>query len=344
MEPIRILSEYIAPWALPKEEMPIHLVWDSPFPCDIIRIDLPSGVVVKEYFNVEDYRKQNSSIEILRLKTPNFFGFVVASEKVYEEQHAKKQIVVQFLSEGRQVFSRTFTANIYRPRLSLVESPKIVTITEKSKLQDLMNITLKISGFGRIQIRTEASTGGEFVERAEPLYQEMVRRMTSTFKLGETAEDKEMGIKIDPLYLQRKAQEYIERIEKGQFPLDIDKQDLDDFRQWVMDKDNRDKVMDLLSKQIESLIVDSLLFYFDRYPTDNVQLAQGKPVMLIERATQQLRIRFRYRDAAFNEYEPVEVAMQIDDRRENKREPLELPINITWTEDVISPIEEEGEV
>jgi len=218
MEPIRILSEYIAPWALPQEELPIHLVWDSPFPCDLIRIDLPPDIVIKEYFNVEDYTKQNSSIEIKRLKTPNFFGFVIASEKVYEEQHTKKQIIVQFISGKKQVFSRIFTANIYRPRLSLVESPEMVTITETSKLQDLVNITFKISGFGRMQIRTEVSTGGEFVERAEPLYQEMVRRMTSTFKLGEVAEDKERGIKIDPLYLQRKAQEYIERIEKGQFP------------------------------------------------------------------------------------------------------------------------------
>lgn len=341
MEPVKIIAEYIAPWALPNEEIPIHLVWDPSCQCDAIEVDLPSGVVLKDLFNVESYRQQNSSIRIERLKTPNFFGLVVASEELQEEQRTMKQIVVRFLSGGKQVFSRTFTANIYRPRLSIVETPESVAIAEEGGFQHLVNISLKISGFGQIEIKTEVSTGGEFTERAEPLYRELVRRMVSVFRSGGAPEPQ--GIKIDPLYLQKRAEEYIARMEKGFFPLDVDERDLDDFRRWVADKENRVKVMDLLSKQVENLLVDSLLFYFDRYPTDSVQLTRGKPAMLIESATQKVRIRFGYRDVALNEYEPVEVAIQIDDKRIDKREPVELPINIKWIEEVVSPIEEARE-
>jgi hypothetical protein len=190
-----------------------------------------------------------------------------------------------------------------------------------------------------IQLRNEVSVGGEFVERAEPLYHEIIRRMISTFRSNEVKVE-EKGIKISPTYIQNKAKEYIEKIEKGIFPLEIEKEDLEELRKWIMDEKNRTKLMELISKQIEALLVDSLLFYFEQYPADNVRMPQGKPMIFIESATQKVSIRFRYRDSMLNEYEPIEITIDIDDKREPPRKSLELPINIQWKIEPINPLEE----
>lgn len=285
------------------------------------------------------YTQEGPEYIINKLKTPNFFGLVVASKDVIEEPHASRKIGVVFILDDEEVYSEDFTANIYRPYVSFVKSPKSVIITDKTKHKQPLEIALKLHGFGRIEIRNEISTGGEFVERSEPLYRAIVRRMISTFKLDDVKADRK-GITISPVYLQRKAKEYIEKIEKGVFPLDIEKEYLEDFRNWVTEENNRTKVTELISRHMENLLVDSLLFYFEQYPADNVLMPQGVPVMFIERATRRVRIRFRYKDAMLNEYKPIEIAVNIDDRREDRTRPMGLPINIKWILETINPLQE----
>lgn len=340
---MEILSEYIAPWALPNEEIPTHLFWKRDFHYDTIIVTLPQDVIVKEFFNVESSEQEGSIITVNKLKTPNFFGFVVALEKLPKEQREKKQIRVDFLSQGEMVYSHVFEVNVFRPKLSLERPPSRMVFTDETKISNLLNITLRLSGFGRIQIRTEISTGGKFRERAEPLYREIVRRMITAFRTGEEPRTGGKSIRIDPLYLQRKAQEYIEKIEKGTPPfLEIDKEDFVDLRNWIIEKDNREKIMELISRHLENMLVDTLIFYFDKHPTDDVTLPQGRPSTIIESATRELRIRFRYRDALMNEYEPVELTLPIEDKRTRKPKPFELPINLKWIRSTISPIKERG--
>lgn len=338
---MEILSEYIAPWALCNEDIPVHLVWKSDFEYDYIQIHTPPEIVVKEFFNVETYEKKNSKILIKSLKTPNFFGFIASSVRIIEKQHEKRRITVEFISKNETKYKHGFTANLYRPKLTLIESHDSLVLTDDANLRKLVNISLKISGFGRIQIRTEISTGGEFVSRAEPLYHEMLQRMISTFKLGEPAKD-ERGIKINPLYIQRITKNFVARLEKGDFALDVDKNDLEEFKAWIEQEETRSKLMDLVSRHLENLLIDSILFYLEKYPADNVYLVQGKPIGVIERATQKFIIRFRYRDSMNNEYEPVLVKIPIDDLRTEKakKRRIEIPININWRHELINPIEE----
>jgi len=335
---MKLISQYIAPWALPKEAIPLHLMWEKSILYDSIRISIPPEIVLKEFFNVDDYIQKDNLYIIKKLKTSNFFGLTVASKDIIKEQHVSRKISITLIRDNTEIFSKDFIANIYRPYVSFVESPESITITEETRPKELLPITLKLAGFGQIQVKNEVSTGGEFIERAEPLYREIIRRMISSFRQDEVKEE-DKGIKVNPIFLQNKAKEYIERIERRDFPLDIETKDLEDFRNWVIDENNREKVMELISRNIERRLIDSLLFYFERYPMDNVQMPQGKPVIFIERATQEVRIRFRYRDAMLNEYEPFEIAININDKRNDKTRPLEIPINIKWIFEMINPLE-----
>jgi len=334
---VKIISEYVAPWALPGEDVPLHLIWEPTVSYDMVRVTLPADLVLKEFFNVENYTQDDSLYLIRQLKTSNFFGLTVASKGEFEAPHIKRIVNIALIKNGQEIFSKDYEVNIFRPYVSFVENPKVITITDDIQKREPLWVTLKLSGFGNVQIRTEISSGGEFIERAEPLYQEIVRKLVSSIRLGES-ESKRKGIEINPMFLQNKVKEYIERIERREFPLDVDERDLESLQNWVKEASNRDKIMELISRHLESLLVDSLLYYFDRYPTDNIQMPQGKPVMFIEKATRRIGIRFRYRDAMLNEYKPIEIGIDVDDKRKDKTVPQGIPVNIRWIIERINPL------
>jgi len=334
---MKLISEYVAPWALPKEDIPLHLMWEPTVSYDMIRIKLPTDLILKEFFNVKDFTQENSLYLISQLKTSNYFGLTVASKEDFEAPHIKRIVNIALIKSGQEVFSKDYEVNIFRPHLSFVESPKVITITDDAQRKEPFWITLKLSGFGNVQIRIEISSGGEFIERAEPLYDEIIRKVIASLMAGRSEKERK-EIKINPLFLQNKVKEYIERIERKEFPLDVDEKDFKSLQSWIREPSNREKIVELMSRHLESLLVDSLLYYFDRYPTDSIQLPQGKPVMFIEKATQRIVIRFRYRDAMLNEYKPIEIAIDVDDKRKNKIEGKEIPINIRWIIEKINPI------
>lgn len=313
----------------------MHLLWEPTLEISRIQVDLPSDLALKDLFNVESYTTRDSTtVTINKLKSSNFFGLVVSYDLIPKEQHLRREIGVTLFSQQEKVCSHTFVTNIYRPLLSITDCPSSVAISGDGASP--VKISLKLSGFGNIQVRTEMSVGGEFVERPEPLYEEMVRRMITTLNRGKTNAETSSPIRIDPLYLERKAKESIEKMERGVFPLDIDQEDLEEFREWLKDPQNKDSVMSLIVRHIENLLVDSLLFYLERYPSDNIELAQGTPRMFIEKATQAVKFRFRYRDLKLNEYPPIEVGVNVDDRRSDKGKRVEIPIDLSWTTETLS--------
>lgn len=340
VSPIVFTSEYIAPWALPKEEIPIHLVWNPNAKFDYIEISVPPYMEIKEFHNVESFEKVDSKIIVRKLKSLNFFGFVVIFNDISKEKHEKKEIVVDFILEDKVQCSRSFTANIYRPELSVIDKPSIIVLRDDSKIRDLVNLSLKISGFGRIEVTTEMSIGGKFVPNIEPLYSETTRRLAAYFRSKESHVDKKRKIQIDPAYVQKTTREFIDKARKGELLVDLELEDLEDFKAWVSDESNYTKMVEVISEQLENILIDSLLYYFDRYPTEGVELFGGSPAIIVESATQDVKIRFRYKDSLNNEYEPVQVNIPIKDLRNDKKAGLKVPINIKWVHEQINPLSE----
>ncbi len=334
---MKILSGYIAPWALPKENFPFHLYWEPDCQYDCIVVKLPKDLIITNIFNVEDFEKKDSTIIIKKLKTLNFFSFILKMNKLIKEKHWENQIKIDFLLNNEILYSHFFRVNIYRPVVEVTEVPDEIIITDQSNLKSLLSIGFKISGFGQIKFRIETRTGGEFVTRLEPLYEEIIRRVITQSKLDEK---KEKTVEIDPNFLRKATQECIEKIENGKLsPIGIDKETMEEFREWVTDTKNRAKVMKILSRHAEKLIIESLLFYFESYPTENVQLVQGRPITFIEKATRELVIRFFYADAIMNVYEPIVVRIPVKDQRTEMRSNF-LPINMNWSQKMLNPLVE----
>ncbi len=350
------LSEYIAPWALPNEEIPVHLVWTSEKRFDEIHILPATNMVVKELYNVKDSASSKSATIVKKLYSPNFVGFTVVSNEVTEKKHEKKEIMVRFFIGGKVVYSRSFIANVYRPELSIIEKPDILVLRDNLDLKELLNISLKISGFGSIEVSTEVSFGGRFEPNIEPLFQELARRVSAIARKDNflnaknsvdvipTSRDavskKKKEIEVNPLFIRKTTRELIDQLKKGEFTT-LNESDVEDFKKWVEKEENKENMQRVLAEHLENIIVESILYYFNKYPTEGVALYGGHPSVIVKSAVEELRIRFKYRDSMLNEYEPKSVTIPIRDLRENKTQELKIPVNMKWIHEQINPIVDE---
>jgi len=338
MSELNILSEFIAPWALPKEDIPIHLVWEPSFQFDTIHIELPPDMILNELFNVNSHDINGQMINIQSLKSNNYFGFVTSSKDIFEEHHVIRDIHVKFMKKDEVVFQKIFIANIFRPYVTVQTPPTEITIKDTSRFNDLLKIKLKLTGFGKISLRNEVSMGGEFKTKPEQLYQEIIRNIITTYNEG-GPDFNDKGIKINPEYLERQAMEYIEKIQREDLPSDFEENLISGFREWVADESHRAELMNITSKSLESILIQSILFHLEKYPENNVSMPEGKPFIRLEELTEQIRLKFRYKDAIENDYEPIHINIKVINKTIKPLREHRIPVNISWKIERLDPLE-----
>lgn len=336
MSEINVLSEYIAPWALPKEDIPIHLVWESAFNFDTIQIDLPEDMILKEFFNVNSCDTKGQTINIQSLKSGNYFGFVTSTKNIFEEYHVTRDIHVKFIKKDEVIFTKIFRANIFRPYVTVQTPPTEITITDTSRFNDLLHINLKLTGFGKITLHSEVITGGEFQTKNAPLFQEILINVLTTFHEG-GLEFEDKGIKINPEYIESQTEKYIEKIKMDGLPSAFEEALITEFRDWVGDESNRSELMNIVSKSLEGLLVQSILFHLERYPETNVRMPEGRPSITMEKVTEQIRMNFRYEDAIGNEYEQIPINITVINKTTKPLREHKIPVNIIWEIERLDP-------
>jgi hypothetical protein len=340
-------SQYIAPWALPKEQIPVHLVWVPNMVFDSIQVLLPSEMSVNEFYNVEDFEILNANeILIRKLFSQNYFGFLTSFNEAIHQSHESRRIEVNFLLNKKVVQSKVFLSNIYRPLLTVMEKPSAIILKDDSKTKDLVNISLKIQGFGRITVSTEISIGGKFEPNIEPLFQELTRRLLSSgfgkemLDIRKKKLGKNRSIEINPKFVKQATEAFFDSIKKGELPFQLSEKEIESLKGLASDEVSHEKLIKTFSEHLENIIIDSLLFYFNRYPTDGVSLSGGSPLVIIRNADQGLKIRFKYKDSLDNEYAPVVVDVEVIDSRSDQTKELKLPLNIKWYHEQINPLQE----
>lgn len=336
MSEFTLSSKYIAPWALATEGLPIHLMWNESLKYDKIEIVLPSEIMIKDFFNVDVYNSKDNRIEILKLKSANYFGFLVSTVNKIFDVHIQRNIHVNFYQNDEIIFSETFEANIFRPVLKLLEPPKEFILSE-DKGKNQIDINLELSGFGHIQVKADVSSGGKFRTKLEPLYQVLLEQIITTFD-SDLESDVDEKITINPEFIEDKADEFIKWVKEGRLPIAFNEKDLLAFKSWLYDEKNYDKVIKILSKHMNALLVNSLVHYLERNPEDNITMLRGEPSVLIDELIHTITVRLTYKDSMDNEYDPVLAEIKISDIRKEKVQ-INIPINFDWTINIINPMD-----
>lgn len=339
---MKVISEFIAPWALAKEDIPIHMIWKSELPYDTIRIRLPEKFKVHELFNVDEHLAKGLTILIKRLKTSNYFGLVVFASETYKENLTRKEITIEFLSHGEVKYSHTFTARVIRPLLEVMKAPEKIVVREDIDPRKLINLSVKYSGLGTAKIAIKVGHKGATISYTDSLYRQILKRLINE-KIFLSHELKEVvsreDIEIDPESLKKLSEEMVERMKTGRgiLPSDIDQETLREFNEWIKDSKNINKLMNIVYSEIEQLMIGAILYYLDRHPSEDIELIGGITKTIFKSRVKEMIIRIHYKDSLDNEYEPIEIPIKVDDQRKNVERIFEAPINIEWITKRIGP-------
>lgn len=316
---------YVAPWALTGEELPIHIIINQQFKFDKIEIDIPSDLSLCEFHNVRRHSVHENRVIIEELHSRNYFGFVVAHNTLFDEITCEQKIIVRFMRKRKTIQELPILTKFFRPQISSETMTDSVVITNESDFANLLNLKIKVTGFGRIKIVLEVKADYDMKVVMESLFRNLIKQAVAKYsEQEEILPESEMF--SDPNRILRAADN---AFHYAGMPDELREKNLKDFQEFLTNTKNSGKILEDISKALETLLFEMLLFQFDKYPVEGVELRYGKPSLFASKFGKAMIIRIRYWDSMNNEYAPLEIPFKIDDQR-TKKDPAEIPINIDW--------------
>jgi len=346
------IDTYVAPWVLPKEDIPAYVKWYEDVAFDKITVTIPEDMEFVEFLNVNLVEIAGNRAEIKEVGTtsslPHYFGFVVRSSRIPESLKLAKFVKIEFKSNGQTIFAKELCCRIFRPNLEVVTYPESIEVTDEQKC--VLPLHLKFTGFGDILLKMEASIGGGIVSYGDSILYELVRRLWLSTLKKETKKRLEKGrtgLRIAPNYVRKIADEVKEKVDQGKLPLaGLTEKEVGEVKEWWSDIKDRGERLDAFSAfydRIGEILLDILIDVLERNPTSNVRLSdpRTKIITKISAPVERLKLTLRYRDVLENHYRPLEVSVRlIDNRTVNKETLVDIPIKIEkWDNDPFYNVE-----
>jgi len=142
----RIVSKFIARWALPNEGIPVFLIWEGKLNFDSIDIEMPESFIIRDYYNVDKKQPNPRRILLEELKKEGYTGFVLTSPLVEPISETVK-IALKFLRNEKVVHEEEFETRIVRPKIEL-QVPNRIEILPDEQMK--AEIKLRYTGYGNI--------------------------------------------------------------------------------------------------------------------------------------------------------------------------------------------------
>lgn len=336
---MQIASQYIAPWAIAKEPFPLHLIWDPEEKFDFVEIELPKECEVRELLNVREYQDTRSKIRFsnMSLFSPNYFSLVAASKTTFDELIKKIPITISFLLDDKKIFSRTFYAQIVRPRIDIEESPLEIAINDNTNAKKLLNFTVKHTGLGKAKIDFTANVKGNIISESDSLYFQVFREVAEDLEKGELDKDdtveEEMkaqyDFSLDPIAMQKHVTNILDLIKSKKAMGNVRKEVFEKLLEFIDDEESREALVRAIYTKLQRIFISYLLYYFDKSPHDDVEMLGGKMKLNMNYGIKSINFKISYTDSQENSYEPIETTVNVSDAR-TKKDKFEIPINIKW--------------
>jgi len=319
------IEYYVAPWALVGEELPIHFLIEPNFTFDAVEIERPSSISIQELLNVSSFSQIENVIRIDELMSRDYFGLIITYDNIFTDTSTVVPISVRFTLGKKTIREFNVIAKFFRPHISVISKPDSIILTNESDLNSLLKLRIGVSGFGRIRIAIDVEANCDTEVVIESYLRNALKQVIATYSKDEEIQpdDSRFGNKDWILHNTEVA------LRSTNMPESLRKEQLDKLREFLTNTKNSGKIIEDLSKAIENLFLDMLLFQFEKYPIDGVELSYGKPSLFTSRFGDSLTLRVRYWDTMGNEYDPILVPIRVDDKRIDK-EPAQIPINIDW--------------
>jgi len=359
---MEIIESYAVPWALRGEEIPIHLRWKSGEEFDSIRVHIPSDFIVRDLMNIRNCDSGGQVLVIDELAEDGYFGLAISSDNLFKSQTVSKEILIEFLQNNQIKHEERVAIRMFRPFVKVLDYTQKLVLTDDSEKSnsEKISIRLKYTGFGDAFIGIRTKIGGVWRNTGEKFYYQLMRLLLDKYEtpervlktnITEVLEDTGKSRVIDDsgaevVYeremLVEDLKRYLERyVYKKSLSLngldDVDFDDikrlLDSLKEKLSDKTYADEFYKHLSAVVFEVLINSL----KRNPADNVYLRDSDNAAFIERTIKSFSVQVAYKDALGNEYESIELIVEVEDHRTNKNS-ITIPIELNITSEVIDAI------
>ena len=326
-------------WALPREEIPIHIEINKDITKYLknIKINLIDDFELIDIINIANHEVKDNTIiinEIGKAKKSDFdyFGIVVATKKLPSELKKEIPINIEFEYHNGTKENMIQNARIFRPLLSFESIPEDITISDNDESLPKIPIRLKFIGFGDISLRTECKIEGEIVSIGTSMLDEVLRRIINEGIVN--GDENKNTVKVNQNYVENITAQIREKFRKGENLQQIMKEQQitkDDIESlYELSHKEKEKFMEIFFKTVENYVTKIISDMLSRNPGDNLQLeSQTKIHAQIKLPSTNVTIKFFYKDLLGNEYEPIEKVVQINDKRKNPSNfDVEIPLEI----------------
>lgn len=348
-------DSFVAPWGLADEERPMHLLWDGPIEAVELRFAEPVELI--EAYNIDgelaDYTETEAHANGTEVQhvvfgeaeftTPGYLSIKFRVPTIYEEAMVGQQVRVTFqLPDGTTHDFEEYTFTI-RPQIEVVDAPDTVTLDDENGV-DPINLTMRYIGFGMAQVKVEAEGAGELISKGESLYHDIAGAMiaagvhkTESEHLEEVPEDwrQDAGVEIPEETLEDIVQGIRDLLAEGTALDEFDEEEIHQLADVIEEGEDQHEITPMY-EHIEMLLLDSILDVVDRHPTENVQLSNPNTKVQIESRMHGILVRYRLSDNHGNEYDPIEIPVDVEDTRENGGV-VETEINTEWEQHQLDP-------
>ena len=323
-------------WALPAEEVPIHVQFDKSLTPLLRSVDvaLHESLAFRDLINMTDYRLDGRALTVNSIGKStrseyDYFGFAVATTSPFEELEKAVPVKIKFNYRGGSSETHTEYARIFRPRLELGASPDRISITDSNTDRLELPIALKFSGFGQIKVAAECRIGGSTVSFASSMLAEGVRKIAK----GRAAAgaDAGAGASIGPGGAEQTTARISglleNRGERGRILGELGGGGgggggggyANVLR--VMGQESKEEFPGMLYSTAGAYAAQATSEIADRNVGENMTMEPTSIHVQISRPVTKAAIRLHYRDLAGNVYGPVVKEVEIVDKRKNPAGP-----------------------
>jgi hypothetical protein len=326
---VLVKDSYIAPWALPKEQFPFHLLWEKSELVDGLRISLSPGLELGDCLNVTSMKDLGANEEgwfrylIADIHLPGYFSGVASFSHIPLASSEGVNILVEFLAGAQVLASKQFQTKIIRPVISSKGNFQKLEITDGVPASIILPLIHEGEGVAEIDVDISSVEEGQV--RKDDLLDKVLRQIQEAS--GDSSDSvEEMKANL------HKLSNIVSKKKSGKFT-DADAIEYQQFLQELeedMKGDNGKKDSASMSRDVEALWIASVLDQIKKTPTEHVRLKHGQIEATIPGNSTALEFSINYKDAIGNSYEPVKISIPVDDGRISKNKEFEIIIGFEW--------------
>jgi len=333
----QILETTCPPWALPREDIPIHVRLNKNITEKILKaiIELPECFELKDTINASEFKQFSNRIEITSIGKVaksewDYFGIVIATKEPFTELKKQIRIGIKLIFKDNTEQDFEVFARVFRPLLEIENIPEEIPITDNPRSEPVVPINLKFTGFGDISIRLESTIGGQIVSQGDSVLDEIFQRMMKEGLIKENMLDNKLGIKVNEDYIHRVLSDFKEKfrtsnqLEKMMNDNELAKEAAEMLLAYS--DEEKEKFMTVFYKTIEGYLIKIVTDILNRNISNNLHVESSTSINTqIEVPITDVTLKIFYKDVIGNEYPSLEQKIKLHDKR---KDPSKFHVNI----------------